>query len=265
MQDGNRLAPFLVVLVIILNIVVATSGCGGGRAARAGGLGSEQQEGRLRIQVGPYGDLSVKGKKSADPEQARRQGPRWLQGLRQGDVLVYGVRLFDDRQQIARLKVQKLVRRDQGVAVRMEPDQPAIGGPKTAGYWIAGDKTGLFRLEAHDALADPGFVPLDEQGRVLPDGRDDARWSIPAEWKKEMEGEAGQQEPMEQGWVVDELELMLDGPVRGDGCARISRTRAEGLVRVVVCANIGIVELQSGSSEVNPEESWKLVAVENAE
>lgn len=240
-------------------VAVTACGCGGGQAASGASSGDEQQGSRIR--VGPYGELSVEhGAQAADAS-----GPSWLESLRPGDVLVYRVRTADGREQDARFRVQKLVRRGHGVAARMEPVAPGIDSPAATGYWIAGDETALYRLEAHAALADPGFIPLDDGGRVVPEGRADARWRIPAEWKNEMEGDSSQRESVEQGWVVDELEMTLEGPVRGDSCARISRTGPDGFVRLVVCANIGMVELESGSSEEIPEESWKLVATEGGD
>jgi hypothetical protein len=257
----SRAALLIAVGVISIIGFGTLCGCGGGQAASGASSGDGDERQGSRIRVGPYGELSVeRGAKFADAS-----GPRWLESLKQGDVLVYRVRTADGREQDARFRVQKLVRRGHGVAARMEPVAPGIDSPAAAGYWIAGDETALYRLEAHAALADPGFVPLDDSGRVVPEGRADARWRIPAEWKNEMEGDSSQRESVEQGWEVDELEMTLDGPVRGDSCARISRTGPDGFVRLVVCANIGMVELESGSSEEIPEESWKLVATEGGE
>jgi hypothetical protein len=241
-------------------VVVAGTVCGcGGRQTAGTASGDRPAQSDSPIQVEPYGELSLeRGVRAVDARD-----PRWLESLKRGDVLVYRVRMADGRENDARFRVRGLVRRGHGVAARMEPVPSGIAGPEAAGYWIAGDETGLYRLEAHAALADPGFVPLDDEGRVIPEGRVDARWRIPAEWKSEMEGGSRDKPAIDRGWVVDELEMTLDGPVRGDSCARISKTDPDGVVRLVVCANIGMVELESGAPEEIADESWKLVAIES--
>lgn len=123
-------------------------------------------------------------------------------------------------------------------------------------------------------------VPLDDSGRVVPEGRVDTRrripvewtvvpegrvdmrWRIPAEWKTGIDDESRQQQAIDKGWEVNELDMTLNDPVRGDSCARITRNDPEGFVRLLVCANIGMVELESSPSEEIRRESWKLVEIE---
>lgn len=179
-------------------------------------------------------------------------GPGWLAALAEGDVMTYSVQTQDRDLVTVDLTVARLVRRGTGVAVLLSPTA-APGEVEVESHWLAGDDHGLYRLPRHEDLEDPGFVPLDAQGRVQADSRRGAKWRVPTSWPQEgsLEGE---------GWELEELELTLDGPVRGQRCARIRRQRGERVTRLTICADLGMVELSRGT-EAHPSERWHLLRI----
>ncbi len=185
---------------------------------------------------------------------------RWLEGIRQGDILTYRVTRPEQADASVRLKVQRMVRRgDSGVAAHLIPDGPPPLDLSVTARWLAGDETGLFQLNEDGQLADPGFVPLDDAGRVVAEARAARIWRIPPEWRAAMQRSTG---ALDDGWSVDDLEMTIDGPVRGDRCATIQHREDEGTItRVLICANLGAVQVMRMRRDDIEQERWTLVEV----
>jgi hypothetical protein len=152
-----------------------------------------------------------------------------------------------------------MVRQGKSAAALLVPaaDSSETSDSTLTPHWLAGDADGLYELQAHEALLDPGFTPLDADGRVIDSGRTGALWRVPQSWDEVVHHE---QTNAVGGWAVEELDLTLDGPVRGDRCARISKQTDNGRVRMTVCANIGMVDLQRGDdTEIG--EAWELTEI----
>ena len=185
---------------------------------------------------------------------------RWLEGIRQGDILTYRVTRPEQADASVRLRVQRMVRRgERGVAAHLVPDgAPPLDVSVTA-RWLAGDDSGLFQMNEDGQLADPGFVPLDDTGRVMAEARAARIWRIPPEWRTAMQRSSG---ALDDGWSVDELEMTIDGPVRGDRCATIQHHEDDGTItRVLICANLGAVQVMRMRRDDIEEERWTLVEV----
>lgn len=174
-------------------------------------------------------------------------------------MLAYDVESADGGHRTVRLRVEQLVRRGHGVAARLVPLErtPDEGERSLIARWLAGDETGLYQISDTRDLADPGFVPLDSSGRVVTTS-ERVVWRIPREWQASLSTPGS---ALDQGWAVDELDLVLDGPVRGDRCARIVRQQSERTTRLLVCANLGIVEALDGDDQDLRSERWRLVEV----
>jgi len=184
---------------------------------------------------------------------------RWLNGIRQGDLLTYRLRRPEQMDLNVRMRVQRLVRRgESGVAAEIVPDGEQPTDAQLSARWLAGDETGLYQMNAGGQLADPGFVPLDASGRVIAEARAARIWRIPPEWHAAMEHTQG---ALDDGWSVDDLEMTIDGPVRGDRCATIQKREDDGATRVLICANLGAVQVVRLRHDEIEEERWTLVEV----
>lgn len=223
--------------------VYLASACGAPASSNTGSTTvlSRDQFGQVQTQEAPAVDT---------------ESPAWLAGLAEGDVLSYQVETPDSHPHTVQLRVQRLLRQGKSAAALLVPVGDSID-ERVKAHWIAGDADGLYELQAHEALLDPGFTPLDGNGRVIDSGRTAALWRVPQSWDEVVHHE---DTAALGGWAVEELDLTLDGPVRGDRCARI-RKEADGLtIRMTVCANLGMVDLQrGGDQEIG--ESWELVQI----
>jgi hypothetical protein len=196
------------------------------------------------------GDLIVSG----GPAASRTDDPRWLASLRAGDTLVFSVVVGEAQPVAVQYRLTRLEHRGVSVAALFvpepAPDYPGALEP----YWLAGDAQALWRLDHHPSLLEPGFVPLDASGRVLLDPRQGAALWLSGPWSDTRVDQHGPDE----GWVVEELSMTLEGPVRGDRCARLAR--AEVGQAVVVCGDVGVVQLERGESGPAAER-WTLVEI----
>lgn len=211
------------------------------------------------VQQLPFDEIAVVKQRSVD---SRPGGPQWLEGLKKDDILVYVIRVLDGPEQTVRLRVEHLSRIGDGVAARFEPIGDWPDEIETEGFWLAGDSNGLYRFEPHQSLQDPGFCPLDSNGNVIPEGRTDTRWRIPLEWQNVLESDLQSGSVLGHGWIVDELDLMLDGPVQGDPCARVSQVNKETHLHLTVCANLGIVEIEYRESDPLETQHWKMIGLQ---
>jgi hypothetical protein len=200
--------------------------------------------------VDESGDLILSGGTS----DSRVDDARWLAGLRRDDLLRFSVVIGEAQPVSVGYRLSRLERRGHSVAALFEPepapDYPGVLTP----YWLAGNDEALWRLDHHPQLIEPGFVPLAADGRVLLDPRQGAALWLSTRWQDQSAEERGP----DQGWVIEELSMTLEGPVRGDRCARLSRV--EGGQVVVVCGDVGVVQLERGG--LGPAaEHWQLVEI----
>lgn len=187
------------------------------------------------------------------------ESPAWLAGLEQGDVLSYRVQTPDSHTHTVQIRVDRLQREGKSAAALLVPitDASASDDTNMKAHWLAGDADGLYELESHESLLDPGFTPLDANGRVIDSGRSGALWRVPQSWDEVVHHE---ETAVVGGWSVEELDLTLDGPVRGDRCARIGKLVNGKRIRMTVCANLGMVDLQRGDDQ-EIGESWELIEI----
>jgi hypothetical protein len=184
----------------------------------------------------------------------------WLEGLHEGDLLTYRVTMRDGRAVKAQLRVSRLVRRGGGVAARLEPTTGAPDDLVWPARWIAGDAAGLRDLGDPPLLRDPGIVPLDDDGRVVAPLQDD-RPAAP-DWALRLDSREG--EEIGRGWAIDELDLEVEGPVRGEHCARLVRHENTRVAQLVVCANLGVADREVREGGIALLERWTLIAVGGA-
>jgi hypothetical protein len=196
------------------------------------------------------GDLILRG----GVTRSRVDDPRWLAGLERDDLLVFSVVSGEAQPISVSFRLSRLERRGASVAGLFEPAPSPDYPGKLEPYWLAGNGEALWRLDHHPQLIEPGFVPLAADGRVLLDPNQGAALWLSKHWEQT---NAEQGEP-DQGWVVEELSMTLEGPVRGDRCARLSR--AEGNQAVVVCGDVGVVQFDRGVQGPGAEH-WQLVEI----
>lgn len=187
------------------------------------------------------------------------ESPAWLAGLQQGDVLSYRIETPNSHTHMVQLRVARMIRQGQSAAALLVPVGEEVHAEVKA-HWLAGDAEGLYELAAHESLLDPGFTPIAADGRVVDSGRSQALWRVPQSWDEVVQHE---QQTSLSGWSVEELDLTLEGPVRGDRCARIKKEVDGSRVRMTVCANLGMVDLTRGD-EQELGETWELVEIARA-
>ena len=184
--------------------------------------------------------------------------PEWLTSIAVGDTLVYHVNRRDRPDIVARIQVARLIRRGVGVAALLWPDPDTARDLSFQPRWIAADDRGIHQVVQQDEIRDPQFIPLTAEGRFAAVHRDssDPRplWSLPHELRADQTALGG-------GWEVDELDFQLEGPIRGDRCARILRRDGDETRHVAVCANVGVVEVIVEQGEMNVTEHWRLVEI----
>jgi hypothetical protein len=192
-----------------------------------------------------------------DSEMSRIKGPDWLAALTEGDEVTYRVTNAERQAQLIRFTVKRMERRQLGVAALLVPDGDS---PVTHAhpYWLAADEDGLYQLDRHVALLDPQYLPLDAVGHVARDVKSVSMWRLPKEWQALDRGAASG-----DGFVIEELQMVLDGPVRGDRCAVLMQRTTTPRTVMTVCANVGIVEIRR-EEDNQMGEVWELVEIRSA-
>ena len=237
-----------------LAIATLTVGCGHSRAV---GTPHTKPANKPGYETVARVDPVTRELTSPDPTASAGEGPNWLRRLAEHDILTYVVQRGQEGDgATVELLVQRLVRRGSGVAALLVPHDD-VGEVQCQPHWLVGDEGGLYRLEGLVDLKEPGFVPLDQAGQLLGPSRGGVRWQLPAGWPKQPPA------PDRQGWQIEELELVLEGPISGQRCARIRRDDEGASTRITVCADLGMVETVRGDLE-RPEERWSLSRIRRA-
>lgn len=201
-----------------------------------------------------FGQVQTHGTPAVDTES-----PAWLAGIQQGDVLSYRIETPNSHTHTVRIRVERMIRQGQSAAALLVPIGAEVHAEVKA-HWLAGDAEGLYELQAHESLLEPGFTPIAADGRVIDSGRSQALWRVPQSWDEVVQHE---QQATLSGWSVEELDLTLEGPVRGDRCARISKEVDGKRVRMTICANLGMVDLTRGDDQ-ELGETWELIEIARA-
>lgn len=180
---------------------------------------------------------------SSNPPPARA----WLDNIRQGDQLTYEVTTRDQASSTVVVTVERLERSADRTAACMVPSRSVASttGMDTP-HWLVGDINGLSRIEvsATGCTASLGETSSDQV------------WRLPSDWS---DLEAHQSHI--GSWSIDELDLRVEGPIRGDRCARFVTEEPAGKTYLVVCANVGMAELERVEPGDFTTERWRLISI----
>ena len=182
----------------------------------------------------------------AEPVEAGQ--PEWLEGLEPGRVLRYEVRRGEEPPVEVALRVERRLERGPSVAVYLVPEPPIPPDVDVNPRWLVGDDVGLAQV----ADLQGGLPPLDDEGSLAPGARSETTLRLPGAWGLDSAQGAA------RGWAIDELELRIEGEVRGDRCARFTQRSEDGERVVIVCARVGIVEEVVAGPDGRPLVSWHL-------
>src|SRR5687768_12079910 len=106
----------------------------------------------------------------------------WLGGLTEGEMLAYAVTLHDQTETRVTFRIGQVVRRGEGLAVRLLPvGTPLLDSPVFA-RWMVADDHALYGLEETASLTQPGFEPLDAGGTIVTEARDAIAWQVERTW-----------------------------------------------------------------------------------
>lgn len=185
----------------------------------------------------------------------------WLTGLREGEMLTYTVTLHDETETRVAFRIGQVLRRGDGLAVRLLPvGTPLLDSPVFA-RWMVADDHALYGLEETASLTQPGFEPLDAGGAIVTEARDAIAWQVERTWA---EGSAASRlgAPSSAGsWSIEGHEQTVEGAVRGEQCVRLRQQDGVLVTRMLVCANLGVMELTRTGGDESDEQHWRLVEV----
>lgn len=195
----------------------------------------------------------------ADAEEAGSENESTLlDGLHEGDSLTYRVHRANGEELDVRMRISTVIERGGSTAVQLSPMGTELSDTTPIfPHWVIGNEHGLFGLEEHVTLTEPGFVPLDEEGEMVTEAASNVAWHVPPEWWDPAQA-AFNNDPVE-GWTLAGHRDLVEGTVRGEQCVELEREEGELRHRMLVCANIGMVEsAMSGATDEDPF-TWRLV------
>ena len=111
------------------------------------------------------------------------------------------------------------------------------------------------------SLTQPGFEPIDAAGAIVTEARDAIAWRVELGWAEGSAASMLGAGAGEGGWRVEGHQQTVEGPVRGARCVRMRRQEGEASTRMLVCANLGLVELSRTGGDESDTQSWRLVDV----
>lgn len=177
--------------------------------------------------------------------------------LHAGDTLTYLVQGANGDHR-AFYFVHEVVRRGQSVAVRLRPVGAPVGDSLVIfGGWLVAGVEGILALEPHVTLGQPGFVPIDEAGRLVTEARGMVAWRVPPRWQS-ADARAFETDAVD-GWRLAGSESRVPGPVAGESCVRLERREAASTLTFVVCRNVGIFAMERRGEGDASDGSWRLV------
>lgn len=177
--------------------------------------------------------------------------------LHAGDTLTYLVHGADGDHR-AFYFVHEVVRRGPSVAVRLRPVGAPVGDSLVIfGGWLVAGVEGILALEPHVTLGQPGFVPIDEAGRLVTEARGMVAWRVPPRWQA-ADARAFETDSVD-GWRLADSEPSMPGPVAGESCVRLERREDASTLTFVVCRNVGIFAMERRGEGDASDGSWRLV------
>ncbi len=182
----------------------------------------------------------------------------WLAAVPADGMLTYRVVGADGQEHSVRMLVQQRVERGPSVAVRLAPIGTPLEDTPVYPQWLVGSSDGLRALEEHAAFTTPGFVPIDAEGRLRTEAASAEAWRVDTAWLRADRLASGQEAAV--GWTLLERVGVIDDPVHAERCVRLEREEGSLSTTMLVCADVGLVELRR-SEEGRDRENWRLIAV----
>lgn len=205
--------------------------------------------------VQPAGEAPIAAERA---DVAVEEEPGLLADLEQGDTLTYRVRRETGHELDVQMRITRVVARGSSKAVQLSPfGTPMSDTAPVYPRWIIGTPSGLFGLLEHVALTAPGFEPLDARGQLVTEARTNVAWRVPPAWLAPAAG-AFETDP-EEGWMLAGHEARVEGPVGGERCVRMERADGSLRTRMLVCANVGMMESTTTGAPAEAAQSWRLV------
>jgi hypothetical protein len=209
--------------------------------------------------AGTSGGSEPTSAESAPPgsSDAGRESSAPLAALHAGDTLTYLVQGADGDHR-AFYYVHEVVSRGESVAVRLRPVGAPVGDSLVIfGGWLVAGREGILALEPHVTLGQPGFVPIDAEGRLVTEARGMVAWRVPPRWQ-DADARAFETDPVD-GWRLAGSVPSVPGPVAGESCVRLERREGESTLTFVVCRNVGIFAMERRGEGDASDGSWRLV------
>ncbi len=188
--------------------------------------------------------------------EATPSGDAWLTGLAADAMLTSEVQCSSAEARVVRMLVQQRIERGASIAVHLAPIGTPLGETPVYPQWLVGTPDGLTALEEHAAFTEPGFVPIDDSGRLVTEAASSEAWRVDPDWLRADRLSSGE---AAAGWTLLERVAAIDTPLHATRCARLERAEGSSRATLLVCADVGVVELER--SEGTARESWRLTAI----
>lgn len=192
------------------------------------------------------------------PETARNTRTR-LRDLRLGESITYLVQVPGEDREV-RLRVEEVAARGDAVAVKLGPVGVPLGEAPLFVGWVIANDHGIFGLEAHVSLAQPGFAPIDPRGELVTEARANVGWHVPTGWW-DANTRAFGTDP-NSGWHLANAQPEVTGAINGERCVAIARDEGAHETRMQVCENVGIYTIERQTAEGL--ERWRLLDLGDA-
>lgn len=183
----------------------------------------------------------------------------WLGELTEQGMLTYEVTPAGAEAPVeVRMLVQQRVIRGESVAVRLVPIGTPLGEEPIFPQWLIGTPDGMSGLDETASFTTPGFVPIDESGRMRTEAASGQLWRVEARWIRAGEAASGTEAAV--GWTLAERVGAIREPVRADDCVRLERSDEGATSVILACAGVGVVERRDAAGD-GVESLWRLTAV----
>ena len=156
--------------------------------------------------------------------------------------------------------MEEVIERDAAVAVKLGPVGVPLGESPLYVGWVIANDGGIYGLEPHVSLAQPGFSPLDPHGALVTEARANVGWHVPTAWWDASTRAFGT-DP-NSGWHLANAQPEVTGAINGERCVAIARDEGEGETRMQVCENVGIYTVERQGDRGL--ERWRLLDLGDA-